>query len=245
MRVRTSKSSALSTAGAVVLAASLLVTGCSSTKDEKEGPTGSSGKELTATDRLTEAKKVLDGTPGYHFKLQGTDVPKDSSGVLSGEGDVIAKPAFKGTLNVQAGSLAASVPVTSVDGKTWAKMPFSAKTTTINPNTYGAPDPNVLFSKDKGVSTLLPQTKGAKLGGKLRDGKDIVQEITGSLPGSAIKAVLYMGDGTGTFSVKYGLTDDNQVRSAQVIGPFFKGSDKTRYDLTFTNYGQTVDITAP
>lgn len=235
----------MSAAGAVALAASLFLSGCSSTSGKKDGPTDSAGKELTASQRLGEAKKVLDGTAGYHFKLQGTDVPKDSSGVLSGEGDVIAKPAFKGTLNVQAGSLAASVPVISIDGKTWAKMPFAAKMTQINPNTYGAPDPNKLFSKEQGVGTLLPQTTGATLGGKLRDGKDIVQTITGTLPGSAIKSVLNMGDGSGSFTVKYGLTDKNEVRSAQVVGPFFAGGGKTTYDLTFTNYGQTVDIAAP
>lgn len=241
MRVRTTSSAA----GTVVLAAALALTGCSSTSDKKSSPTESGGKTVTATDRLTAAKKVLDQAPGYHFKLQGTDVPKDSSGVLSGEGDVIAKPAFKGTLNVQAGSLAASVPVISIDGKTYAKMPFSTKMTTINPNTYGAPDPNLLFSKDKGISTLLPQTKDPKLGGQVRDGKDIVQEISGTLPGSSIKAVLYMGDGKGTFQVKYGLTDDNQVRSAQVVGPFYPGGQNSTYNLTFTDFGQTVDIQAP
>lgn len=241
MRVRTTSSAA----GTVVLAAALALTGCSSTSGKKSSPTESGGKTVTATDRLTAAKKVLDQAPGYHFKLQGTDVPKDSSGVLSGEGDVIAKPAFKGTLNVQAGSLAASVPVISIDGKTYAKMPFSTKMTTINPNTYGAPDPNLLFSKDKGISTLLPQTKDPKLGGQVRDGKDIVQEISGTLPGSSIKAVLYMGDGKGTFQVKYGLTADNQVRSAQVVGPFYPGGQNSTYDLTFTDFGQTVDIQAP
>lgn len=235
----------MSAAGAVTLAVSLLLTGCSSTDGKKSGPTNSAAKELTASQRLGEAKKVIDSAAGYHFKLQGTDVPKDSSGVLSGEGDVIAKPAFKGTLNVQAGTLAASVPVISADGKTWAKMPFAAKMTEINPSTYGAPDPNKLFSKDQGVGTLLPQTQDATFGGKVRDGKDVVQNVTGTLPASAIRTVLNMGDGTGTFSVKYGLTDDNQVRSAQVVGPFFAGSAKTTYDLTFTKYGQTVAIQAP
>lgn len=241
MRVRTTKSAA----GAIALTAMLLVSGCSSTSGKKSDPTKSGAQAQTASQRLGEAKKVIDAAPGYHFKLQGTDVPKTSSGVLSGEGDVIARPAFKGTLNVQAGSLAASVPVISTGGKTWAKMPFAAKMTEINPNTYGAPDPNKLFSKDNGVASLLPQTKNAEFGGKVRDGKDIVQTITGTLPGSAIKNVLFMGDGSGTFTVKYGVTDDNQVRSAQVVGPFFAGGTKTTYDLTFTNYGQTVDIQAP
>lgn len=233
-------------AGALALAASLALTGCSSTSGKKAGPSGaSSSTPATAAERLAAAKKVIDDTAGYHFTLQGTDVPKSSSGVLSGQGDVIAKPAFKGTLNVQAGSLSASVPVISLDGKTWAKMPFAAKMTEINPNTYGAPDPNLLFSKDKGVSTLLPQTADPKLGGELREGNDVVQSITGTLPGSAIKSVLFMGDGKGTFTVQYNLTADNQVRSAQVVGPFFAGGKNSTYDMTFTDFGKTVAIQAP
>lgn len=241
MRVRTTQTAV----GAIALSATLLLAGCSSTSGKKTEPTQSGSRPPTASQRLAEARKVIDGTPGYHFKLQGTDVPKTSSGVLSGEGDVIARPAFKGTLSVQAGSLSASVPVISTGGKTWAKMPFAAKMSEIDPNTYGAPDPNKLFSKSQGVATLLPQTKDPVFGAKLRDGKDIVQTVTGTLPGSAVKTVLNMGDGSGSFTVKYALTDDNQVRSAQVVGPFFAGTAKTTYDLTFTNYGQTVDIQAP
>ncbi|MBC9955698.1 LppX_LprAFG lipoprotein [Yimella sp. cx-51] len=241
MRLRSTSSSA----AVVGLTLALAVTGCSSTSGKKSSPTGSGGASPTAQQRLADAKKVLDGAAGYHFKLQGTDVPKQSSGVLSGEGDVIAKPAFKGTLNVQAGSLAASVPVVSIDGKTYAKMPFASKMTTINPNSYGAPDPNLLFSKDKGLGTLLPQTQNPTFGGKLREGKDVVQSVTGKLPGSAIKAVLYMGDGTGTFDVTYNVTEDNQLRSAQMVGPFFAGGTKSTYNVTLTDFGKTVDIQAP
>ncbi|GAB3581719.1 hypothetical protein GCM10027579_10280 [Calidifontibacter terrae] len=200
---------------------------------------------MTAADRLGAAKKSIDATSGYHFKLQGTDVPKSSSGVLSGEGDVNDKPAFKGTLNVQAGSLAASVPVVALGGKTYAKLPFASAMTVINPNQYGAPDPNKLFSKDKGISSLLPQTQNPKAGGQLRDGSDVVTSISGTLPGSAIKDVLFMGDGSGTFTVQYNLTDNNQLRSATVVGPFYKGAAKSTYDLDFTEFGKTVDIQAP
>lgn len=240
MRSRTMTTAASSAA----LAATLVLAGCSSTSGKKAEASKTAATQ-TAADRLAAAKKELDTTPGYHFKLQGTDVPKDTSGVLSGEGDVNNKPAFKGTLNVQAGSLAASVPIVALGGKTYAKLPFAAKMTQIQPNTYGAPDPNKLFSKDQGLSTLLPQTQSAKLGGQLRDGKDIVTSISGTLPGSVIKSVLYMGDGSGTFTVKYNLTDANELRSATVVGPFYKGGTSSTYDLDFTDFGKTVDVQAP
>ncbi len=240
MRVRTLTTAA----GTAALATTLALTGCSSTSGKKAEASKTAAK-MTAAQRLAAAKQGIDSTSGYHFKLQGTDVPKSSSGVLSGEGDVNNKPAFKGTLNVQAGSLSASVPIIAVGGKTYAKLPFASKMTAINPNQYGAPDPNLLFSKDKGLSTLLPQTQSPKEGGQLRDGKDIVTSITGTLPGSAIKKVLYMGDGSGTFTVKYNLTATNELRSATMVGPFYKGGAKVTYDLDFTDFGKTVDVQAP
>lgn len=226
------------------LAATLALAGCSSTSGKKsETPT--SAATMSAADRLAAAKKQLDDTSGYHFKLTGTDVPKDSSGVLSGEGDVNNKPAFKGTLNVQAGSLAATVPIVALDGKTYAKLPFASKMTSINPNQYGAPDPNKLFSKDHGLSMLLVKTQGAKAGGQLRDGRDVVTSITGTLPGSVVKDVLFMGDGTGTFTVKYNLTDSNQMRSATLVGMFYKGGTKSTYEVDCTEFGKKVDVQAP
>lgn len=235
LRARTS-------AASLLVASALVMTGCSSTGGDKAPE--QTAKEKTPAERLESAKEHLDAAKGYHFVLQGTDVPKDTSGVLAGKGDVQAGPKFKGTLTVQAGTISASVPVVALDGKTWAKMPFSDSMKPIKPESYGAPDPNKLFSKDTGVSNLLPKTKSPKAGGELREGADVVQSFKGTLDGKDVKSVLNMGDGTGTFQVEYTLTAKDEIRSAQLVGPFFKGS-KTTYNLKFTEFGKTVDIQAP
>ena len=56
--------------------------------------------------------------------------------------------------------------------------------------------------------------------------------------------LLHLGDGTGTFTVSYGLTESNELRTATLKGPFFPGVEAT-YLLTMTDYGAPATITRP
>ena len=50
--------------------------------------------------------------------------------------------------------------------------------------------------------------------------------------------------GTGTFTVSYGITESNELRTATLKGPFFPGVEAT-YLLTMTDYGAPATITRP
>jgi len=232
----------------LLVAAAVALTGCSSTSGDSAPTTGSSGTAVrtpTPMDTLTSAKRTMDQAAGMHLKLTSKDVPKNASGVLSGEGDGSHAPAFKGTLKAQLGSISADVPVVAVGGKVYAKLPIWPKMKAIKPSDYGAPDPAALFSTDHGISSLLPKTKHAKFGGQKRSGRDTVQVITGTLPGSAVVPVLAIGKTSETYNVTYEITSDHQLRDAVIEGAFFPTATTSSYELELTKYGEKVDVKAP
>ena len=46
----------------------------------------------------------------------------------------------------------------------------------------------------------------------------MLDKISGTLPGSSIEDLFHLGDGTGTFTVSYGITDTDQLRTATLTG---------------------------
>ncbi len=235
--------------GSFVLAAALALTGCSSTSGGSDGGVpsdgGSSSKAPTPMDRLQQTKKVMDQAGGMHLKLTSQGVPKGVSAVVKGEGDGSNAPAFTGKLTAQMASISASVPVRSVDGTVYAKLPIWPKMKTIDPSDYGAPDPAQLFSTDKGISSLLPQTTKATFGDQKRSGADTVQVVKGTLPGKALVSVFAIGKASQTYHVTYEITDDNQLRDAVVTGRFFPKAGTSTYEINLTKYGEQVHVKAP
>lgn len=240
----------LTVTSSLAIAAALALTGCSSGSKKASG-TGTNG---SATDKaastpkstLVQAKKTLDDTSGVHLKLTSDKIPAKENGLISGEGDGSHAPAFKGKIAVRipaAGTI--SVPIVAVDGKVWAKTPLSPKMATIDPKQFGAPDPAQIFARNGGFSTLLVATKSPKFGDKKRDGKDIVQTVTGTLPGAAIKQTLNFGSAGKTYDAVYLITDKGELRSAQLTGEFYKGANDTSYTVEFTKYGQKVAVSKP
>ena len=53
-------------------------------------------------------------------------------------------------MKVVLNGLTATVPITSVDGKVYAKLPLQTKYTVIDPAEYGAPDPSAFADPDTG-----------------------------------------------------------------------------------------------
>lgn len=235
--------------GSLAVAAALALTGCSSTSggsdDAAPSGGGSTSAAPTPMDRLQQTKKVMDKAGGMHLKLTSKGVPKGVSAVVKGEGDGSNAPAFKGELTAQMASISASVPVRSVDGTVYAKLPIWPKMKSIDPGDYGAPDPAQLFSTDHGISSLLPQTKKATFGERKRSGADTVQTITGTLPGAALVKVLAIGKSSETYNVTYEITGDNQLRDAVVTGTFFSKAGTSTYEINLTKYGEQVHVKAP
>ncbi|MFC6705137.1 LppX_LprAFG lipoprotein [Flexivirga alba] len=238
----------LTVTSSLAIAATLALTGCSSGSKKASGSdtSGSTTSGATPAATLALAKKTLDDTSGVHLKLTSDKIPASENGLVSGEGDGSHAPAFKGTIAVRipaAGTI--SVPVVAVDGKVWAKTPLNPKMAVLDPKQFGAPDPAQIFARNGGFSTLLVATKSPKFGDKKRDGKDIVQTVTGTLPGAAIKQTLSFGNAGTTYAAVYLITDKGELRSAKLTGEFYKGANDTSYTVEFTQYGQKVAISKP
>ncbi len=235
----------LTTAAPALLAGAMVVTGCSSSGGKKAVGT-TAGQ--TPTQRLQAVKKVVDAAAGFHIDLSSSNVPRSGNGLLSGSGDGSHAPAFKGDLKVQLGGASASVPVVAVDKQVYAKLPFKTGYSTITPSTYGAPDPNVLFSSGPGgLSSLLPQTQNAKFGAKKRDGSESVQIITGTIPSTAVRTTLGFGKNSSglNYDVEYEIASGDQLRQVKLTGPFYDADTKTSYLTKLTKYGEKVNVSKP
>lgn len=237
----------LTLTSSLALAVAIALTGCTSgSKKATVSSTSGSRSPITPASTLATAKKTLDTTSGVHLNLTSEKVPAKENGLISGEGDGSHAPAFKGTIGVRiavAGTL--SVPVVAVGGQVWAKTPLNPKMTRIDPTQFGAPDPAQIFATDGGFSSLLVATRSPKFGDKKRDGKDVVQTVTGTLPGAVIKKTLSFGQADATYDAVYLITDKGELRSAKLTGEFYKGADDTSYTVEFTKYGEKVVVSRP
>jgi lipoprotein LprG len=221
-----------------VLAAALLATSVSGCK----GGDNESSDGQTPADRLAAAKKSFDDADYIGFDLRTDKLPSDIQGLLSATGTGTHAPAFTGEVKVHT-AIDITAPVVAVDGKVYAKLPFSPYSE-IDPGKYGAPDPADLMDPDGGISALFPQTKDPETGGSQRDGSVVLTEINGTLPGDAVKAV-FPSAGTGDFDVSYTLTDDDAIDSVRITGPFYDGHDDVTYDIDLDLDADAVDIKAP
>lgn len=224
---------------AVVLAVGLATSGCG--KDE---PTDG---EKPPAEVMATAQQLLDDTTGVQLDLTSTGLPANVEGILSGTGIGTHAPAFEGSIKVQTHGLSADVPVTAVDGKVYAQLPFTPSQKPIDPADYGAPDPAQLFSAGNGISSLLTQTDGLARGGSVRGGtnnEEILTEYTGTLPATLVTRVIPSATGD-DFAASYKVTESGELREVVLTGEFYPDAGDITYTLTLTNYGTTKDISAP
>ena len=222
----------LATAAAVLLALGLA--GCKGSDD--------SSSDESPADRLAAAKKSFDDAEFVGFSLTTDDLPDDLDGLLSAKGTGTHDPAFTGEVKVQT-AIDITAPVIAVDGKVYAKLPFSSYSE-IDPGQYGAPDPADLMDTESGISTLFPKTENAKAGESKRDGETVLTEIDGTLPADAVKAV-FPSAGDDDFDVTYTLTGNDDLDSAKISGPFYDGYDDVTYTITLDLDADPVEIEAP
>lgn len=223
---------------AVTLLAPVLLTGCGG---------GGSGKAdaQSPAQVMEQAKKKYDEASSVRIALSTQSTPTSGNGVLAATGDVTRAPAFKGDVKVVISGLTATVPITSVGGKVYAKLPLQTKFSVIKPSEYGAPDPADFADPATGLSSLLTQLDGLKKKGQTRSAETILTTYTGTLPGSAVKQVIPSAVSQETYATSVGVDEKGFARTVTVTGPFFSGSQDVTYDVLLDSYDKGVTITAP
>lgn len=207
---------------------------------------GSDTKDMTPEAALTAARDALAAAKFVHFELTSADVPAGQNGVTAGTGtgEVSAtEPKFEGTVTGTVNGLTGNIPIVCVGDKAWWKL-FTPDYTVADLASVNAPNPCALFHPTTGIGSLVDATADPKAGKRVRLGKDVVTQYTGSLPGKPLSDLLHLGDGTGTYAVTYAVSDDGQLRQASMTGGFYTGATST-FTLTLTDYGKTVTITPP
>ncbi|AKU18673.1 hypothetical protein VV02_05900 [Luteipulveratus mongoliensis] len=222
----------------------LALAACSSGSDDKGKDTGSPAAKVTPAQRLAQSKQVMDKAASMHLTLSSQGVPSKANGVLGGEGVGTHAPAFKGNLKAQLAGIQADVPVVAANNKVWAKLPIWPNMRIIQPKDYGAPDPAILFSTDRGLSSLMVKTTNPAFGEEKRDGSDVVRLIKGKVAGQDVTAVLAIGDAAVQYDATYAVTAKNEMRTMTLTGKFYNDATST-YTLRLDKYGETVDIKPP
>jgi len=223
---------------AAALVAAMLVAGCGGGEEKKSA-------EQTPAQVMQVAKKHFDDASSVHIALSTASTPPSGNGVLGANGDVTHDPAFEGEVKAFLSGISATVPITSVGGKVYAKLPFATKYAEMNPADYGAPDPADFADPDNGLSSLLTKMEGLEKGEEKRSGETILTTYTGTLPGEAVKQVIPSAVAKKTYETSVGVDEKGYARTVKVTGPFFTGSEDVTYDVKFTGYDKGVKITAP
>jgi lipoprotein LprG len=181
-----------------------------------------------------------------HLSLATDHLPRGVSGLLGADGVATHAPAFKGTIKVSAGGITADAKVIATGGAVYAVLPFTTRYTKIDPKEYGAPDPASLMDRDHGLSTLLVAAKDVTAGKQQRDGGQVVQTYTGTIPGARVAAIIPSADASSRFDATFRVgMDDHRLHQVVLTGPFYaKGGDVT-YTVTFDDYGLHPHIAAP
>jgi lipoprotein LprG len=206
---------------------------------------GGDESSLSPEQRLAAAKKALDETSGVQIQLVTEALPKGVSGLVSAQGVATHDPAFEGTITVSAGGITADAEVVAVDGVVHAKLPFTTKFVEIDPADYGAPDPAALMSTQDGLSSLLTAAEGVEAGKQVRDGDQVLSEIVGTVPGSAVRAVIPSASQDADFDATFTLDDADRVTRVVLTGPFYPDADDVTYTVDLEKYGVEKDIRAP
>jgi lipoprotein LprG len=201
--------------------------------------------EKSPTEVMETAKQKVDDANSVHIALATDSTPTSGNGVLGATGDMTHGPAFEGEVKVVLSGLTATVPITSVGGKVYAKLPLATKYAVIDPTEYGAPDPADFADPENGLSGLLTELEGLQKKGESRSGDTILTTYTGTLPGATVKKIIPSAVATETYETSVGVDEKGYATTVKVTGPFFTGSDDVTYDVKLTGYDKGVKITAP
>ncbi|MGI8946457.1 MAG: LppX_LprAFG lipoprotein [Ornithinimicrobium sp.] len=216
--------------------------------DEPSGPDDAAAtSEPTPQDRLDQAHDVLSSAGSVSLGMVGSSLPESESAyVIGAEGSGTLEPAaFEGTITAKLTGIQADVPTIAVDDLLYLELPFTGRYAETDPDSLNVPDPAGLFDLETGLVSLLKKTDNPQFGEQSRAGADVVQEVSGTLPGDLIVDLLNAGAPEATFDVVYGLVEESwEARTVTLTGPFYPPAEST-YTVTLDDYGVPVEITAP
>ncbi len=221
---------------ALGLAAALALTGCGG---------GGGESEESPAEVMAAAKKNLDEASSVHLVLSTDSTPASGNGVLGATGDLTSDPAFAGEVKVVISGLTATVPVTSVGGTVYAKLPLQTKFQPIDPADYGAPDPADFADPENGLSALLTKLEDLEKGEETRNGETILTTYSGTLDGASVKKIIPSAAADQTYKTRVGVDDKGFAITVRVTGAFFTDADDVTYDVEFDSYGKDVTIQPP
>ena len=221
----------------VVLVCLLVLVGCGGGSSEEPAK--------DASQVMQEAKQHFDEASSVHIALSTESTPTSGNGVLGATGTVTQAPAFEGEVKVVLSGLTATVPVTSVGGKVYAKLPMTPKFAVIDPAEYGAPDPADFADPEAGLSALLTKMEGLEEKGETRNADQVLTSYEGTVPGAAVKRVIPSADPKQDYRTRVGIDEDGFARTVRVTGTFFSGADDVTYDVLLDGYDEDVEITPP
>lgn len=217
----------------------LVLTACGGSEEE---PTN--GKSARAV--LEQAKKQFDGAKSVHLVLETESTPEPGNdAVLGAEGDLTQQPAFEGTVTVVLGGFNADVPVVAIGDEVVAKLPLTPAYVPIDPAEYSAPNPADFADPDAGISALLLELEGAEEAGQKRLGETVLTTYEGTLSGELVDPIIPSASKDGTYETAVGIDEDGRIITLSVTGDFFEHDGPVTYDLTFSDYDEDVEISAP
>lgn len=222
----------------VVLTVLLALTGCG-------GGSTAATKGKSTHDVLALAKQKFDKARSVHLLLATKDTPTKGDAVLGADGTLTHQPAFEGKVTVVLGGFNAEVPVVSIGGKVYAKLPLTPKYVAIDPAEYSSPDPADFADPSTGISGLLLRLQGAKKAGQKRDGDQVLTTYTGTLTGDLVQPIIPSADKARSYATTVGIDQDGRISTLRITGGFFTHDGDVTYDVTFTDYDKNVKISAP
>jgi lipoprotein LprG len=196
---------------------------------------------------LTRAKSLLDGASSAHFTLSSSGARSDSSvTLLGGNGDIKRPDAFTGSLKIVISGFTTTVPAVSTGGTFYIRNPLDGQFESANPSQYGFADPARLMNPKTGLSSLLLRCTDVSEQSDDRYAGELLHELSCTLPGSAVQALLTDAAPDQTVSGTVGIAaDSGQLRRVVLTGPFYSSTSTTTFTLVLDNYGENVSITPP
>jgi len=201
---------------------------------------------IDATALLRQTKSIVDGTKTLHFLLTSSNAQGTGPLISGGEGDAERPAGFAGVLDVSVAGLALSIHVVSFGGTFYVKLPTAGRFSVADPSRYGFGDPAKLLDPDQGLSSLLTVCASPSLGNADRYNGEELDEVSCSLPGTRVAALLTSADPSKPVAATFGVDPLNdQLRRVVLVGPFFSRSVSSTFTLILDSYGENVTVTAP
>lgn len=204
------------------------------------------GPTLSPTSLLRQAKATVDATRTVHFQLSSSSVQGSGPIITGGEGDAQRPAGFAGSLDVSVAGLAIGIQVVSVHGVFYLKLPSSGAFSVADPSKYGFGDPGKLLDPNHGLSSLLLECNPASGLSSDRYNGEELDEVSCSLPGARIAALLTSADPSRPVSATFGIDPLNdQLRRVVLTGPFFSKTMLSTFTVVLEDYGENVKVTPP